>query len=125
MIRVAGLAEAMRRLARIDMRQTGDAALEYAASHIEASVQQALSNLPGEDHATPWLRTGELRASITHQVIEGSAVIGSADQVAVDQELGTRTIPPRPFLAPVAAAEADDLMHEVAGVVHSTIEAGQ
>ena len=47
----------------------------------------------------PLLREGDLRDSITHQVEGASeAVIGSNDDVAVYQELGTVHIPPRPFL---------------------------
>lgn len=124
MIVVTGLSEALRRLERIDMRRARHAALEQAAVRIEVAVQEALSRLPGEDHAAPWLRTGELRASITHDTSEDAAVIGSADPVAVDQELGTRTIPPRPFLAPVAAAESDNVMQDVAGAIGSAIEVG-
>lgn len=121
---VTGLSEALRRLEHIDMRRARQAALEQAAIRIEVAVQQALSRLPGEDHAAPWLRTGELRASITHETTEDAAIIGSTDAVAVDQELGTRTIPPRPFLAPIAAVESDGVMQGVADTIRSTIEAG-
>lgn len=124
MIVVTGLTDALRRLERIDMGRARHAALEQAAVRIEVAVQQALSRLPGEDHAAPWLRTGELRASITHETTEDAAVIGSTDPVAVDQELGTRTIPPRPFLAPIAAAESEGVMQDFAGAVASAIEAG-
>ncbi len=119
---VRGLAEALRRLGRIDIGQAGGEALERAAVRIETAVKQTLSHLPGDDHAAPWLRTGELRTSVTHQIAEQAAVVGSADPVAVDQELGTRTLPPRPFLAPTAAAEAEGVAHDVAELMRGAVE---
>jgi phage gpG-like protein len=46
----------------------------------------------------PLLRTGELRDSIEHFVADGEAHIGSNNDIAVYQELGTEHIPPRSFL---------------------------
>ena len=46
----------------------------------------------------PLLRTGELRDSISHQVHDLEAAIGSDSDIAVYQEMGTAKIPPRPFL---------------------------
>ena len=58
----------------------------------------------GQVSATdPLLRTGRMRASISGKAVRlpngAAVVIGSADPVARDQELGTARIPPRPFLA--------------------------
>jgi phage gpG-like protein len=50
----------------------------------------------------PLLRTGEMRDSISHEVSGLEAVIGSDSDVMVWQELGTKTIPPRPVLGPAA-----------------------
>lgn len=50
----------------------------------------------------PLVREGDLRESITHEVAALEAVIGSDSDVAVYQELGTSTIPPRAFLGPAA-----------------------
>ncbi len=54
----------------------------------------------------PLLRHGELYASIESEAesveLEGHAVIGSASDIAVYQEMGTEKIPPRPFLGPAA-----------------------
>ena len=51
----------------------------------------------------PLLRTGTLRDSIEFEIepnaVAISLVLGSHDKVALFQELGTATIPPRPFLA--------------------------
>lgn len=48
----------------------------------------------------PLLRSGKLRDSIGHTVEGLEACIGSDMDIAVYQELGTKTIPPRPFLGP-------------------------
>ena len=46
----------------------------------------------------PLLRSGELRDSIRHEVRGNSVAIGSDLDIAIYQEMGTSTIPPRPFL---------------------------
>ena len=46
----------------------------------------------------PLLRTGELRASISHSVDGNKLTLGSDDPVASYQEFGTARIPPRPFI---------------------------
>jgi phage gpG-like protein len=48
----------------------------------------------------PLLATGEMRDSITHEVHEAEAVIGSTDPKMVYHELGTSKIPPRPVMGP-------------------------
>jgi HK97 gp10 family phage protein len=48
----------------------------------------------------PLLRTGDLRESITHTVVEKTVTVGATDPVGLWQELGTSRIPPRPFIAP-------------------------
>lgn len=56
----------------------------------------------------PLLRTGQMRASIGHAVGDREAVVGSNDDRAVWQELGTRTIPPRSFLGGAALRKAPE-----------------
>jgi hypothetical protein len=53
----------------------------------------------------PLLRTGEMRDSIEYKIITPGeeAEVGSNSDKAVWQELGTVTIPPRPFLSSSAA----------------------
>lgn len=46
----------------------------------------------------PLLRSGELRDSIHHAVRGHSVAVGSDLDIAIYQEMGTATIPPRPFL---------------------------
>jgi hypothetical protein len=69
----------------------------------------------------PLLRTGEMRASITFEVtptpVGVDLVLGSADPVAKYQELGTATIPPRPFLATAtieSIPDAEKILGQVA-----------
>lgn len=62
----------------------------------------------------PLLREGTLRDSIKHSVDvqgpgHGVAVIGSDSPVAVYQELGTRSIPPRSFLGGAAMRKAPEV----------------
>jgi phage gpG-like protein len=96
--------------------------LEQAAARLEAEVKSVLSHLPGEDHSAPWLRTGMLHESISHQANATEAVVGSSDPVALYQELGTHRIPPRPFLAPTAASLADELANDLADAIRSACE---
>ncbi len=117
MIRVEGLQRLTDRMTRLDLAAIERAALERAASGLQDAVRQRLSRPPGELHDAPWLRGGTLRDSITHEIDGTEALVGSADPVAADQECGTSVDPPRPFLAPVAAAEADGLVTGIAVAV--------
>jgi len=97
-------------------------ALEFGARLIEAEAKRAIGQYlydwPQLAPATqadrehqgfpanePLLRTGALRDSIGYTIIEKGveAEIGSNDPIAVFQELGTTTIPARPFLSTAAA----------------------
>ena len=106
-----------RRLARLDLGATTQAALAQAAGKLRAVVRQELSQPPGAPHDVPWLRDGTLRDSIGISVNAEGATIGSTDPVALDQECGTRTDPPRPFLAPAAAAEGAVIAASVGAAV--------
>jgi hypothetical protein len=48
----------------------------------------------------PLLRTGEMRDSVQVSARGDQAVVGSDSEIALWQEVGTDTIPPRPFLGP-------------------------
>lgn len=69
-------------------------------------VQLAPSTLEYHDRMgvgdSPLLVTGELYASIGHEVQALDAFVGSTSDVMVYQELGTEKIPPRPVLGPAA-----------------------
>lgn len=62
----------------------------------------------------PLLRTGDMRDSIKHAVVDGVGYVFSNDPIAAYQELGTAHIPPRSFLASASAA-MEDRCHEIAG----------
>lgn len=117
MISIDGLHALAEALARLDFSAAQRDALEQAAQQLETSVRQTLSHRPGEDHSAPWLRTGSLRESIGHDASETVAAIGASDPVAVYQELGTRSVPPRPFLAPAASAQAEGIAHSIGDAV--------
>ncbi|MDA8256526.1 MAG: hypothetical protein M0Z99_12950 [Betaproteobacteria bacterium] len=68
----------------------------------------------GYSENEPLLRAGDLRDSITHEVSGLEAVIGSDSDIASYQELGTSTIPPRPFLGP-AAIKSRKRVEEILG----------
>lgn len=117
MITVDGLAALSRALDRLASEQALAPALASAAGRLETAVRAALSHPPGSEHATPWMETGALRDSIGATVGAEGAVVGSKSRVAVFQELGTRTVPPRRFLAPVAQALAPEIVQEIADQV--------
>jgi phage gpG-like protein len=121
MIRIAGLRALSDRLARMDMAGSQKAALEDAARGVQSAVQESLSNPPGSDHMTPWRRTGALLSSIDFRSDDTGAAIGSDDPVAIDQELGTSRIPPRPFLYPVASENGEIVAKQVAGSIAAVI----
>jgi HK97 gp10 family phage protein len=120
---MTNLAEFLARLGRVELEAVHRRALEEAAQRIEAAVQSALSHPPGGDHDTPWLRSGELRNSIAHKADAEGATIGSTSMVALYQEVGTRNDPPRPFLAPVAAAIGEEVAEAIGSAVVETIRA--
>ncbi len=58
---------------------------------------------------SPLLETGEMRDSIEHTVGHGEAWVGSNSMIAVYQELGTGTIPPRSFLSGAVNAKQEEV----------------
>ena len=67
----------------------------------------------------PLLRTGALRDSISHHVETFEAQIGSNSDIAVYQELGTRSMPPRSFLGATGIEEAP----KVVAIISAGIDA--
>lgn len=63
----------------------------------------------------PLLREGDLRGSYNYEVNGNEAVIGSQSDIAVYQEMGTETIPPRPVIGPAAYNSKNDIC-ELAGM---------
>jgi phage gpG-like protein len=74
---------------------------------------------------TPLLETGEMRASISHTVIDSShGEVGSNLDRSVFIEMGTSRIPPRPFLSLAAHQSGPDVAKVVAKTVGAAIASG-
>jgi hypothetical protein len=88
--------------------------------------QLAPSTLEKKSANTPLLETGEMRASIewstSHDGMEGH--VGSNNDKAVWQELGTAKIPPRSFLAGALHHEAPAIVKMAGKVARATIAPG-
>jgi phage gpG-like protein len=74
--------------------------------------------------ATPLLETGEMRASIEWQSHGLEGAVGSNNDKAVWQELGTSRIPPRSFLMG-AAVHMEEKIHKMAARAVMAIIAGK
>ena len=121
-ISVAGLAEWRARLEAVQAEAVMAAALAREAEAMAAAVQAGLGEAAGEGaHDKPWLRSGALRGSVGSVADGLTAVVGSSDPAAMPQELGTRVVPPRPFLAPVAAERGGDVAERVGAAVAAAI----
>ncbi len=94
-------------LAKLDLVRVQHEALAVQSEQLAADIRQALSTPPGGPHDYPWRETGMLQSSIATEIDGLTALIGSTDEVALHQEYGTATIPPRPFLAPLAETHAE------------------
>lgn len=71
---------------------------------------------------TPLLETGEMRDSIGSVVINHEAHIGSNNDKAVWQELGTsRGIPPRSFLGGAAVRKSGDVRDAIGHTMHGSL----
>ena len=96
--------------------------LEIAAVAIEEGAKEAIgtyaygwaplapSTLEKKAADTPLLETGQLRDSITHSVDANEARVGSNEDTAVWQELGTSHIPPRSFLVETATRKREQII---------------
>ena len=122
MIGIDGLQHFLDALARIDLAAAQLGALAAEADQLAGAVRSSLSHPPGADHATPWLRTGALQASIASQASEERGRDRLHRSVAVYQERGTRTVPPRPFLAPAGAAGAEDAARRIGRAIVDAIK---
>lgn len=119
------------------------AALEHACQVVEAEAKRLigtydarprwaeLAEATKEDRVRqgfsenePLLRTGELRESIHHTVIRDTGHVGSDDDKAVWQELGTVHIPPRSFLKSALVSEAPTIEHIIGRAIHAHLSSG-
>jgi HK97 gp10 family phage protein len=92
-------------------------ALRRGAEQLADTVRAELSGSGDGPHEMPRIGSGALRESISVSANGAVAVVGSISEVALFQETGTRTMPPRPFLAPAAALQGAAIAHEVGAAV--------
>ncbi len=122
-LEIKGLAELRDRLERLRATDVMAQALAQQAEHLADAVREGLSDPSGSgEHDRPWLQTGNLRDSIGAQSDGLSAAVGSSDPAAAPQEMGTSRVPPRPFLAPVAAGMGEQLARGVAEPLVATLK---
>ena len=100
-------------LTDLPITETLAAALAIQAATLADQVRTSLATPPGGPHDHPWRKTGSLQSSIDHTSDGLAAAIGSNSPAAAPQELGTATIPPRPFLAPAASSAADPIARAI------------
>jgi phage gpG-like protein len=64
---------------------------------------------------SPLLETAELRESIEYNADHREAYIGSNNDKALFHELGTSTVPPRPFLTAAAVHKEQEVVDAIGG----------
>ena len=106
----------------LEVEHANHSALEKAAQIVEEEAKRVIgtydynwpplaeSTLKNKAADTPLLETGEMRDSIEHVSDHKEAQIGSNNDKAVWQELGTKTIPPRSFLAGALQHKAEEVV---------------
>lgn len=115
------LDDLLTRLGACDLERPAREALDHAARQLADAVRVTLSDRPPGPHDVPWMISGELRDSIGSTMGENEALVGSTSPIAAYQEFGTSTIPPRPFLAPVALDQAGIIARNVATAVKDAL----
>lgn len=121
-LEIKGLAELRERLGRLRAEEVMRSALAEQAERLASAVRDQLSEPPGAgEHDRPWLRSGALRDSVGAQTDGLEAAIGSSDPAAAPQEMGTSRIPPRPFLAPIAASMGEGVARSVGAKVAAAL----
>jgi phage gpG-like protein len=133
---MATLEEAARLLMHIavEIPMVEHAALERAAIIVETEAKRVIGTYDYDwpqlqaktvarkaNGNTPLLETGEMRDSIEHKVGEHEAHVGSNNQKAVYQELGTSRIPPRSFLMGAAMHKERQIVEDTGLIFHAAI----
>jgi phage gpG-like protein len=108
-------------LSHLDVRAVARAAMAAQAEAMAEQVRGELDHAKSANETFPARETGALLASICVYAEDDVAVIGSLSDVAVYQEFGTAHVPPRPFLAPVAAAGGEAAAHAVGAAVADAV----
>jgi phage gpG-like protein len=118
-------AETVRDIAKAKIGYYQDAEGGFPAWAPLAASTEAEKRRLGAPAGAPLLRHGDLYASIEFQaemnILEGNAVVGSDSDIAVYQELGTPTIPPRPFLGPAGFESRETIALEASETIISWV----
>lgn len=125
---------------RLEMDHANHSALEKAARIVEEEAKRVIgtydygwtplapSTLAQKAADTPLLETGEMRDSIEHISDHKEANIGSNNDKALWQELGTVKIPPRSFLAGALQHKTDEVVdvigREIVGALAGEVVVG-
>jgi len=126
---------------RADVELAMEAAVERACQMVETEAKDSLGHyhrgwprLQPETIArkatgdSPLLETGEMRDSIEHTVVrEGREIhgyVGSNSDIAVYQELGTKTIPARSFLMGAAMRKEREVVEMTGRLVMGAMMQG-
>jgi len=104
-----------------DLEEVLTAALADEAQALATALRETLATSPGGPHSHPWQRTGALHNSIGVAESATEAVIGSNDPVALYQEHGSPTLPPRPSFGPLAAIAGSGIAHRLGQIAHDAI----
>ena len=122
-LEIKGFAALQDRLARARPAEVIAQRLESEAQALAETIRGSLGEPAGAgDHDKPWARTGALRDSIAATADGLQAAIGSNDPAAAPQEMGTQRIPPRPFLAPAAAAAGKPIAAAIGTAVAAALK---
>lgn len=110
--------------------------LEKACTIFETSAKEAIGTYEfgwaplgpaaiAKHGDTPLLDSGALRDSIEHQVHGSEGWVGTNNEYAIFQELGTsRGIPPRPFMGGALNAKGPEVEKELGHVVAKVFAKG-
>jgi hypothetical protein len=119
--------------AREEALELGAQMIEAEAKHVLGTYEfdwpqlaastQAEREAKGYPANEPLLRTGEMRDSIEHIIVKPGeeAQIGTNSDIAVYQEFGTTTIPPRPFIGPSAYYKEKDVARAARDIVGAAL----
>lgn len=77
----------------------------------------------GYSEDEPLLRSGELRDSIESEVVGLAAIVGTKSEIGLWQEVGTASIPPRPFIGPAYVRKIEPLMESVGMAISQSFKA--
>lgn len=67
----------------------------------------------GYSEDEPLFRSGELKDSIESEIVGLAAIVGTKSEIGLWQEVGTASIPPRPFIGPAYVRKIDPFVESI------------